>query len=165
MSYFFVQNQKLLNTLQPPAHMQPLTRRTDWLLPPVITNLHRNFQAWGTLGYSPGLVTPERIWVDADGALAFVRNSRPNRLMQIGPAPDLAAWLVLLDKWMETFVVVARARAIWDGRALAGALSFMSPAFLPPALVAYPPNNWARVAYALAVALADSPLTGSTVRQ
>ncbi len=136
-------------------------QRTDWLLPPVITNLHQNFQAWGALGYSPGPITPNRIWLNADGALAFVRNCQPKPLLAIGPAPDLAAWLVLLDKWMETFVVVARARAVWNVPTLAGALSFMSPAFLPSALVMYPPNNWTRVAHALAVALADRPLAGA----
>lgn len=161
MSYFFIQHHKLVHTQQPPAGMQPLTQGTAWLLPPLISQLDRNFQAWGTLGLSPGPVTPARVWLSADGDLAFAGYQRPKPLLAIGLAPDLAAWLVLLDKWMETFVVVARARALWNVQTLAGALSFMSPAFLPPALVATPPNNWARVAQALAIALADRPLSGS----
>ncbi|MCX6050758.1 MAG: hypothetical protein NT075_37185 [Chloroflexi bacterium] len=161
MSYFFIQHQKLVTTLQPPAGMEPLLRRTDWLLPPMITNLHRGFQAWGTLGISPAPVTPERVWLTADGELAFVGHQRPQPLLAVGLAPDLAAWLVLLDKWMETFVVVARARAIWNVQTLAGALTFMSPTFLPRTLVATPPNNWVRVAQALSIALADRPLRGT----
>src|SRR4051812_38009351 len=114
MRYFLIQDQKLVSRPQPPTGMAPLIRHTNWLLPPVITNFHRNFQAWGVLGYSPGSVTPNRVWLNAEGALAFsfARDLAPKPLLQVGLAPDLAAWLVLLDKWMETFVIVARARTI-----------------------------------------------------
>lgn len=163
MSYFFVQDQKLCSSLQPPAGMEMLAQRIDLLLPPLITDLHQRFKAWGAVGYSPGPVTPERVWFAKDGRLAFFfpRNTTPKNLMQVGLALDLAAWLVLLDKWMETFVVVARARAVWDVQALAGALTFTTPAFLPRTLVVQPPNNWARVAQALAVAIADGPLAAT----
>ena len=163
MSYFWVQGQTLYNSAQPPAGMDLLARRTNWLLPPLITTLHQHFQAWGQLGYSPGPVTPDRVWLGVDGRLAFffARNATPKPLMQIGLAPDLAAWFVLLDKWMETFVVLARARAVWNGQELGGALTFITPAFLPSVLIARPPNNWARVAQALSIAIADGPLAGA----
>ncbi|MFN8486875.1 MAG: hypothetical protein U0350_04730 [Caldilineaceae bacterium] len=163
MSYFFVQDQELQNSTQPPVGMEPLPKRIDWLLPPLITDLHRSFKMWGATGYSPGPVSPDRVWFAKDGRLAFTfpRNAAPKKLMDVGLAPDLAAWLVLLDKWMETFVVVARARALWDVQALVGALTFMTPAFLPRALVVQPPNNWARVAQALAAAIADGPMSGA----
>lgn len=74
----------------------------------------------------------------------------------------LAAWLVLLDKSVETFVVIARARAVWSPAELAGALSFTTPSLLPVELVRMAPHNWERVALALALALAvaDGPLDG-----
>jgi len=164
MHYFSVQNKKLLYTSQPPAGLESFFQRTDWLLPPVISNLHRNFQAWGLLGIAPGPVTPDRVWIGAEGALAlrFAPFAAPKPLLQIGLAPDLAAWLVLLDKRMETFVVVARARSVWSGQALAAALTFMTPAFLPQALVALPPDNWERVAQAVAIAVTDGPLMGTS---
>jgi hypothetical protein len=77
--------------------------------------------------------------------------------MQVGLAPSLAAWFVMLDKWMETYVVLARARTIWSVDELCSALTFLTPAFLPDKLVAHPPNNWERVAQALAIVIADSP--------
>src|SRR5690606_11664069 len=75
---------------------------------------------------------------------------------------DIASWLVLLDKWMDTFVVVARARTVWTPNELAGAMIFVNPMWLPKALVAQPPNNWLRVVQALAAAVADRPLQGET---
>src|SRR2546423_1071069 len=116
MRYFLIQDQKLVSRPQPPAGMAPLSGHPDWFLPPVITELHRNLHAWGATGYSPGPVIPNRVWLNAEGALAFsfAGMLAPKPLMQVGLAPDLAAWLVMLDKWMETFVVVARARAIWS---------------------------------------------------
>jgi len=63
---------------------------------------------------------------------------------------------------METFVVIARARSIWTVGELGAALTFMTPAFLPARLVAQAPDNWARVALALATAVADGPLAGQS---
>ena len=162
MPYFFIQDKTVVHTPLPPAGMLPFIQRTEQLLPPLITALHRNFQAWGRLGLSPGPVTADRIWFGADGNLAFrfKRAATPAPLLQIGQAPELAAWLVLLDKWMETFVVIARARSIWTVGELGAALTFMTPAFLPARLVAQPPDNWTRVAQALALAVADGPLAG-----
>jgi hypothetical protein len=164
MSYFFVQDRQLIQTPQPPAGVKPLLANTRLLLPPLIGDLHRNFQAWDAAGYSPGPVTPERVWIGAKGALAFLftGSAAPKPLLQVGLSPDLAAWLVLLDKWMETFVVVARARSVWSVEELGTALPFLTPAFLPPRLVKQPPDNWARVAAALATAVADGPLAGES---
>jgi hypothetical protein len=62
---------------------------------------------------------------------------------------------------METYVVIARARTMWNLRELASALSFVTPACLPTRLVAHPPNNWERVALALAMTIADGPIQGA----
>jgi hypothetical protein len=162
MRYFSIQAQRLIQTNQPPAGHQPLLSNPQLLLPPLIGALHRSFAAWGAAGYSPGPITPPRVWISPAGTLAFAGVTQPPRLLQIGLAPDLAAWLVLLDKWMETFVVVARARNVWGVQELAAALIFLTPAFLPPALIQHTPDNWARVAAALARAVADGPLAGGS---
>jgi hypothetical protein len=133
----------------------------DGLLPPQIGALHQAFAAWGRAGMSPGPVTARRMWVGPAGELAvvFEPNDEPRPLGHVGLAPDLAAWLVLLDRQMETFVVIARARTVWSPAELAKALMFVTPSLLPPS-----PNggadNWLRVAQALAAAVADGPLAG-----
>jgi hypothetical protein len=166
MRYFSIQNQQLVSAPQPPAGAYPLWQRVQ-MLPPLISQMHENFQAWGRLGLSPGPIIPRRVWVGVDGALAFqvAGDAQPRPLYQLYQAslgPDLAAWLVLLDKWMETFVVLARARAVWSVEELAGALRFCCPAYLPGPLLAHPPDNWARVAHALSMAVADRPLINSS---
>jgi hypothetical protein len=159
MVYYFVRDGNLASALHPPASYERLVHNPH-LLPPVISELHRSFRAWGVLGYAPGPVIAERIWLSQAGGLAIAAQASPGRLHQVGLAPDLAAWLVLLDKWMETFVVIARARSVWKPHELAAALPFLTPAFLPPPLVAQPPNNWVRVAQALAETVLDGPLRG-----
>ena len=148
---------------QPPAGCAPLVVQGAAILPPLISELHTNFAAWGRAGVSPGPVCAQRLWVGRDGALAwrFDAETQPRRLNHVGFAPDLAAWLVLLDQWMETFVVVARARSVWTPSELAGTLPFLSPAYLPAALTAQP-ANWSRVAQAVAIAVIDGPLQGET---
>ena len=145
---------------QPPRGFVRLLEHPGLLLPPIVSALHESFFAWGLAGYSPGPVTPERIWCTPQGhvAVAFDDRLTPQPLLQVGQAPDLAAWLVLLDKWMETYVIIARARTIWPPRELAGALTFLTPAFLPASLLAVAPDNWERVATALAIAVLDGPL-------
>ena len=162
MSYYRIRDKQLFQDSHPPAGTRPFAEATGSLLPPMISALHGAFATWGQAGYSPGGVIPARIWIDADGRLAFyfAPGTAPKRLMQVGLARELAAWLVLLDKWMETFVVIARARSIWNVQELGGALAFLSPAFLPRVLIAQPPDNWARVAHALAIAVADGELRG-----
>jgi hypothetical protein len=149
---------------QPAGSYLPLLGNAERLLPPVVGSLHRHLWAWGRAGLSPGPLVAERVWLGPEGALAiaFADPQEPRPLLQVGIAPELAAWLVLLDKWVETFVVIARARAVWAPSELAGALTFVTPAFLPRRLVQQPPNNWVRVAEALAQAVADGPLAGDS---
>lgn len=161
MAYYFIQDSKLSSAPFPPAMYRQLPD-TSHLLPPLISDLHRSFRSWGALGYAPGPILAERIWFGQEGGLAIAGQAFPRRLNQVGLAPHLAAWLVLLDKWMETFVVIARARSVWNPQELAAALPFMTPAFLPPPLVAQPPDNWVRVAQALAEAVFDGSLRGAS---
>ena len=157
----------LCESTAPPAGSQPLAQATARLLPPLISSLHTNFHAWQKAGLSPGPVTAARMWVDPAGELAVECKEAqhptaiyPVGAYQVGAMQGLAAWLVLLDKWVETFVVIARARAIWSPAELAGALSFTTPSLLPAELVRTAPHNWERVAQALALAVADGPLDG-----
>lgn len=161
----------------PPAGSQTIAQATALLLPPLISSLHNHFHAWQRAGLSPGPVVAERMWVDPAGELSieFKETQHPTAIYpvgayQVGAYPvgayrvgamqGLAAWLVLLDKSVETFVVIARARAVWSPAELAGALSFTTPSLLPAQLVRTAPNNWERVAQALALAVADGPLDG-----
>ncbi len=160
--FYTIRDHTIFSQPQPPAGLRPIVTMRSELLPPVISRLHENLHAWGELGLSPGPITPDRIWCNGEGALAFAfeGHAAPQPLSHVGMAQELAAWFVLLDKWMETFVVLARARAVWSVQELAGALTFTSPPFLPPALVYMPPDNWARVAAALATAVGDGELSG-----
>lgn len=163
MAYFHIADEQLKLARSVPSAGKSFVRAASAFLPPQITTLHEQFHAWGTAGYSPGPVLAHRIWLGQDMALYFhfAGEDRPQPLGASDFALDLAAWLVLLDKWMETYVVIARARAIWTPNELAGALRFTTPAYLPPQLVDEPPDNWTRVAHALAVAIADGPLAGA----
>lgn len=163
MSIFFIEDDHLQRALHPPGDHAQLASNPQRLLPPMISDLHASFRAWGDAGLSPGPVTAERIWVSSRGHIAveFQGKRRPVPLLQVGAAPDLAAWLVLLDCYMETYVVVARARATWTVGQLAGALCFMNAAYLPPPLTAMPAADWTRTATAVAAAVADGPLAGT----
>jgi hypothetical protein len=158
--FYTIREHRLYPSAQPPAGTRPITALSRGLLPPVISTLHESLHEWGTMALSPGPITPDRIWCNADGALSFVFDdlASPGPLSHVGMAQELAAWFVLLDKWMETFVVIARARKIWSVQELAGALTFTSKPFLPAALVYMPPDNWQRVAAALASAVGDGDL-------
>lgn len=160
MNYFSIVDGQLTQSATAPVGAKLFKHQLALLLPPLVSELHRAFRAWGDAGYSPLNVDARRIYFNAQGELAFhfMNGERPRPLMQIGPAPDLAAWLVLLDKWMETFVVIARARTVWRVAELSSALTFLTPAYLPPKLVAHPPDNWVRVAQALASVVADGEL-------
>lgn len=150
----------LKETGRPPAGSRPLVEAAELLLPPLVTGLHHSFRLWQMARLSPGPLAPERIWIDPAGGLAvrFDNGYHPEPLYPVGAQAGLAAWLVLLDKRVETFVVIARARSVWTTAELAGALSFTTPSLLPSALVQQPPDNWTRVAVALAQAVADGPL-------
>jgi hypothetical protein len=160
--YYRIEDGKLQWTEQPPPATSPFDQLAPHLLPPAISALHTALYAWQQLQLLPGPVRPERVWVGIEGALAFtfLPGQRPVPLLSVGVAPVLAAWLVMLDQRIETFVVIARARAVWTPRELAGALTFTTPAYLPPELVARAPDSWIRVARALAIAVADGPLQG-----
>ncbi|MCC9076267.1 hypothetical protein FKZ61_009105 [Litorilinea aerophila] len=163
MGYFYIRNRELHYAPGQPAGLLSLGDHPQALLPPLVTELHRSLDAWFALGLAPGPVLPERLRFDREGTLywRFAGRRRPRPLALHQAAQTLAAWLVLLDKWMETFVVIARARGVWDVPTLAGALSFTTPAYLPAPLVNRPPDNWERVAQALALAVADGPLAGA----
>ncbi len=167
MAYYTIAQQRLQHQAATPAGFRPLKHYLGLLLPPLISELHASFRAWGELGYSPAPLAPKRVYLNAAGQLVFWFDDayEPQPLSQVGIGPDLAGWLVLLDKWMETYVVIARARTTWNLRELASALSFVTPAFLPTQLVAHPPNNWERVALALAMTIADGPLQGTPTNQ
>jgi len=120
----------LCESTAPPAGSQPIAQATALLLPPLISSLHTNFHAWQKAGLSPGPVTAPRMWVDPAGELAVECKEAqhptaiyPVGAYQVGAMQGLAAWLVLLDKWVETFVVIARARAIWSPAELASYLA------------------------------------------
>lgn len=149
---------------QPAAGMLPIASAGATLLPAAVAELHRSFHAWEAMGLSPGPITADRVWCNPDGALAFYfhPSQLPGALSHVGLARELSAWLVLLDKWQDTTAVVTHARRLWDAEALGGALSFTTPAFLPPALVAQRPDNWERVAYALAATIAQGTHTNAT---
>jgi len=167
MLYYFVEQERLLSSREPPSGVKPLKHSLGILQPSLVSELHRSFCTWGRLGFSPGSLSPNRVCCNEEGLVAFCYKGtdKPLPLLQIGAGPDLAAWLVLLDKWMETYVVIARARRVWNLHELASALSFVSPAFLPPTLVAHPPDNWERVAVALSLALADGSLAESSTNR
>jgi hypothetical protein len=163
MPYYFVRDNTLVAAAQPPAGAQRLAHLGKSLMPPIISELHCSLHKWGTLGKRPGLLTADRTWATPEGTLVvyFEEGQAPYPLLHVGMAPDMASWFVLLDKWMETFVVVARARMVWTPAQLASAMTFANPAWLPKALVAQPPNNWQRVVRALAVAVGEGPLQGA----
>lgn len=163
MTFYFIQAGTLQRSEQPPPHSAPFAQQGAALLPPLISALHENFAAWAQAGFSPGPIYATRIWVGRDGALAFrfPAHCAPQPLPVVGLAPDLAAWLVLLDQWMETFVVVARARSVWTPAQLGSAIPFLSPAYLPPELTGGQPETWQRLAAALALAVVDGPLSAA----
>lgn len=155
-------------TSTPPDGAQNILLVASSLLPPLVTDLHRGFRAWGDAGFSPGAIEPARVFLTAQGALAFAfpesgppEVTRPQPLQaNVGAARDLAGWLLLLDKWMETFVVLARARHVWTPAELASALPYLAPIYQPASLIEMSPVNWERMARALAQSIVDGALKG-----
>lgn len=160
MPYYFVLDNQLTSTAQLPAGAQRIAQLGDALQPAMITELHRSLHKWGALGKRPGLLTADRVWATPEGTLVvyFEEGQQPYPMLHVGMAPDMATWFVLLDKWMETFVVVARARTVWTVDQLAEAMIFVNPLWMPKQLTTLLPNNWERVVHALAKAIADKPL-------
>jgi hypothetical protein len=158
--FYQVAGGRLTATEQASTGMAPIVTLGAAVLTPQLGELHYHFHAWGENGLSPGAITADRVWCAPNGELAFrfVNGVAPQPLTHVGLARELAAWLVLLDKWMDTYTVVRQAQRRWSTEILGGALGFLTPAFLPAALVAQPPDNWQRVADALALVAGGIPL-------
>ena len=111
---------------------------------------------------SPGPVIPNRLWIDQSGlvAMRFAADS-PVPLSAVGACEALAQWLVLLDKWMDTHIVLANARVVWSLAELAGALPYTSPGMLPRPLAQLPYDNRERVARGLAAIVIEGCLPGN----
>jgi hypothetical protein len=150
--YYFTTNQRMTATDAPPKESRPFRAAVEWIEPATLAQWHRSFQAWGKANRSPGLVTPERIWLASEGIVAFhfAQGEQPAIQSAVGGHAGLAAWLVLLDKSIETQIVLESAGTVWPMTDLAGALAFTAPALLPASLLTMPPQNWERLARALA---------------
>ncbi|MGL4650436.1 MAG: hypothetical protein ACRC1H_13595 [Caldilineaceae bacterium] len=140
-----------------PTGLVPLVQWQPPSLAAAVESLHLSIRSWSEVRLSPGPMLPTRVFAGADGRVAFgaADEVEPTRLLvNVGPSPDIAGWLVLLAKWVETGAVLESASRVWTPVELAGALPFVTPAFLPAELVALPPDNWVRVARALAGVMA-----------
>lgn len=114
---------------------------------------------------SPGPVIPHRLWIDQDGGITFrFVADAPVAMPAVGAGEPLAQWLVLISKWMETHVVLARARTVWSLDQLVGALTFTTPSLLPRQLVQFPPDNWEQVARGLAASISEGSLPASPLK-
>ncbi|MBX3000550.1 MAG: hypothetical protein KF893_18665 [Caldilineaceae bacterium] len=155
--YYFTPSQGITATSAPPKEGRPFRSAVKWIEPATLPQWHRGFQAWGKANRSPGLVTPERIWLAPEGIVAFhfTKGEQPAIQSAVGGHAGLAAWLVLLDKSIETQTVLDSAGAVWPSADLAGALAFTAPALLPASLLTMPPQNWERLARALAHRIAN----------
>lgn len=158
--YYFTTNQGLTATAAPPNESKPFRSAVEWIEPANLPQWHRSFQAWGDAHLSPGLVIPQRIWLAPDGVIAFHfgKDERPITQSAVGSHAGLAAWLVLLDKYIDTKQVIESACTVWSTVDLAGALAFTAPALLPAPLLTLSPQNWERLARALAQAVASRSL-------
>lgn len=160
--YYSVQQGRICKENTIPVGCRPLTEIGANLLPPQITELHRSLRRWHDLNLSIGIVSPRRFWVTADDQLLihFGGNSSPQTTTFVSNGKELAGWLLLLNHWMETFVVIARARTVWSVSELGAAIPFLSPAYLPQSLLTLTADNWQSLATALATALADGDMAG-----
>jgi hypothetical protein len=155
--YYFTTNQGLTATGRPPAGSRPIMQMTMELGTQDRFPFHRSFAAWGVAQRSPGIVIPKRIWLGQDGTVIFRfdEGTQPKLQSAVGAHAGLAAWLVLLDKFVETPTLLAEARQVWSVNDLAGALAFITPAFLPRPLLSLVPDNWERVARSLSALVAN----------
>ncbi|MDE0199585.1 MAG: hypothetical protein OXK78_15385 [Caldilineaceae bacterium] len=157
MWYWYDDDKALKNSPIHPHLSRPIATAAEWLNPPIISILHSHFARWTTAQLSPGPVIPQRLWIDQGGAIAFrFASDEPAALPEVGAGEALAQWLVLLSKWMEIHVVLARARTVWSHAELVAALPFTTPPLLPPQLAQFPPNNWEQVARGLAASVSES---------
>jgi len=151
---------ELIESLGHPPNSRPIAAAVEWIGPELITDLHRSFARWTEAQLSTGPILPHRLWIDQSGLVAIrFATGAPDRLPEVGAGEELAQWFVLLSKWMETYVVLARARTVWSTPALAAALPFLSTCMLPRSLAQLPPDNWEEVARGLAAIVLDSALS------
>ncbi len=161
-TYYFIENGHLESSKRPPVGLMPFTHIDAMVQIPSAEALHRGLHAWDEAGFSPGPITPQSLFLGAGDdvarvALLFADGHGPAPLTTIpGAAKDRAAWLVLLDKTMPTAAVITSATTVWSHGELVTTLPFVTPVFLPAALVRYPPENWERVARALAALAAGA---------
>jgi len=162
MWYWYEDDSSLKTSPIHPPHSRPIATAVAWLNPPLISSLHNQFARWTTARVSPGPVIPHRLWIDQDGGVAFrFVADAPVAMPAVGAGESLAQWLVLISKWMEIHVVLARARKVWSLAELVGALTFTTPSLLPRQLVQFPPDNWEQVARGLAASIAEGGLPTS----
>ncbi len=156
MWYWYDDDNALINSPLHPPLSRPIATAAEWLNPPIISTLHSHFAHWTTAQLSPVPVIPQRLWIDQGGAIAFrFATGAPAALPEVGAGEALAQWLVLLSKWMEIHVVLARARTVWSHAELVAALPFTTPPLLPRQLAQFPPNNWEQVARGLAASVSE----------
>jgi hypothetical protein len=133
--------------------MLPLLHARSLLAPELVAALNTSLRSWESVDLSPGPVLPQQMYINTRGDLAvhFLKRGYPRVLMaNTCLAPDVAAWLVLLDKLVPTETVLGQARMVWSKADLVQVLPFVTPAFLPSTLVKWPPVNWERIARGLA---------------
>ena len=158
--YWYDEDGEQMVSPRHPPHSRPISAAVEWLQPALISGLHRSFARWTAAEMSPGPVVPHRLWIDQSGLVAVrFSTDAPTPLPVVGGGEGLAQWLVLLAKWMDTYVVLARARSIWSLAELAAALPFTSPCLLPRSLAQLPPDNCGEVARGLAAILIDGAPT------
>ncbi|MDE0312429.1 MAG: hypothetical protein OXI52_09205 [Caldilineaceae bacterium] len=155
--YWYENNGSLTTSHHHPPLSRPIATAAEWLTPPIVSNLHGHFARWTSAQISPGPVIPQRLWIDRDGRAAFrFADGEPAAMPVVGAGEALAQWFVLLSKWMEIHVVLARSRTVWPHSQLLGALPFITPSLLPRQLAQFPPDNWEQVARGLAATVAES---------
>lgn len=160
--YWYDENGEQIVSPRHPPHSRPISAAVEWVRPALISDLHLSFARWITAEVSTVPVVPHRLWIDQTGLIAvrFAADA-PAPLPAIGAGEGLAQWLVLLAKWMETYVVLAHARSVWSLAELASALPFTSPSLLPRPLAQLPPDNWDEVAQGLAAIVVDGSLANN----
>jgi len=161
--YWYDDDNALKDSPLHPHLSRPIATAAEWLNPPIISILHSHFARWTTAQLSPGPVIPQRLWIDQGGTIAFrFATGAPAALPAVGAGEALAQWLVLLSKWMEIHVVLARARTVWSHAELVAALPFTTPPLLPRQLAQFPPNNWEQVARGLAASVSEGAVALDT---
>ncbi len=157
--YWYDDDNSLKNSPHFPPLSRPIATAVEWLNPPLISNLHSHFARWTVAQVSPGPVIPQRLWFDQSGGIAFqFGDDAPSAIPEVGAGEVLAQWFVLLSKWMEIHVVLARARTVWSRGEMMAAIPFTTPPLLPRQLAQFPPSNWEDVARGLAAIISEGAM-------